>query len=35
MDLPEIGLGTMGIEESETIARAIELGNHQLNTAQI
>ena len=35
MDLPEIGLGTMGIEESETIARAIELGYRHLDTAQI
>jgi 2,5-diketo-D-gluconate reductase B len=35
MDLPQIGLGTMGIEESETIAHAIELGYRHLDTAQI
>jgi 2,5-diketo-D-gluconate reductase B len=35
MDLPEIGLGTMGIEEPDTIARAIELGYRHLDTAQI
>ncbi|KYH27472.1 2,5-diketo-D-gluconate reductase B [Halalkalicoccus paucihalophilus] len=33
--LPKIGLGTMGIEDPDTIARAIELGYHHLDTAQI
>lgn len=35
MDLPQIGLGTMGIEEPETITNAIELGYRHLDTAQI
>ena len=35
MELPSIGLGTMGIDDPETIARAIELGYRHLDTAQI
>ena len=35
MDLPPIGLGTMGIDDPDTIARAIELGYRHLDTAQI
>lgn len=35
LQLPEIGLGTMGIEDPDTIARAIELGYRHLDTAQI
>lgn len=35
MELPKIGLGTMGIEEPDTIARAIEMGYRHLDTAQI
>ncbi|WP_018256224.1 aldo/keto reductase [Halomicrobium katesii] len=35
MDLPAVGLGTMGIDETEPIARAIELGYRHLDTAQI
>jgi 2,5-diketo-D-gluconate reductase B len=35
MELPPIGLGTMAIEDPETIARAIDLGYRHLDTAQI
>lgn len=35
MDLPEIGLGTMGIDDPDVIALAIELGYRHLDTAQI
>lgn len=35
MELPPIGLGTMAIEDPDTIARAIELGYRHLDTAQI
>ena len=35
MDLPAVGLGTMGIDDTETIARAIEVGYRHLDTAQI
>ncbi|MFC6904740.1 aldo/keto reductase [Halalkalicoccus tibetensis] len=34
-ELPPIGLGTMGIEDPDTVARAIELGYRHLDTAQI
>ncbi|ADJ15957.1 aldo/keto reductase [Halalkalicoccus jeotgali] len=35
LELPPIGLGTMGIDEPETIASAIEMGYRHLDTAQI
>jgi 2,5-diketo-D-gluconate reductase B len=35
MELPPIGLGTMAIEDPDTIARAIDLGYRHLDTAQI
>ncbi|SFB70661.1 2,5-diketo-D-gluconate reductase B [Halobiforma haloterrestris] len=35
MQLPPIGLGTMGIEAPETIATALEVGYRHLDTAQI
>jgi len=35
MDLPPVGLGTMGIGEPETIETAIESGYRHLDTAQI
>ncbi|WP_225333472.1 aldo/keto reductase [Halomicrobium urmianum] len=35
MDLPQVGLGTMGIEEPETITTALEMGYRHLDTAQI
>lgn len=35
MDLPPIGLGTMGIDDPAVVARAIELGYRHLDTAQI
>lgn len=35
LTLPKIGLGTMGIDEPDTIARAIEIGYRHLDTAQI
>ncbi|WP_336345715.1 aldo/keto reductase [Halalkalicoccus ordinarius] len=35
MELPPIGLGTMGIDDPETITRAIDLGYRHLDTAQI
>lgn len=34
-ELPPIGLGTMGIDDPDTIARAIEMGYRHLDTAQI
>ncbi|WP_293026984.1 aldo/keto reductase [Natronococcus sp.] len=35
MQLPPIGLGTMGIEDPDTIATALECGYRHLDTAQI
>ncbi len=35
MKLPPIGLGTMGIDDSAVVERAIELGYRHLDTAQI
>lgn len=35
MDLPPVGLGTMAIENHETITTAIDLGYRHLDTAQI
>ncbi|TYL40230.1 aldehyde oxidoreductase [Natronococcus pandeyae] len=35
MQLPSIGLGTMGIDDPDTIATALELGYDHLDTAQI
>lgn len=35
MELPKLGLGTMGIEEPEAIKTAIDLGYRHLDTAQI
>ncbi|MCL7418691.1 MAG: aldo/keto reductase [Halalkalicoccus sp.] len=35
MDLPTVGLGTMGIEDPDVIASAIEMGYRHLDTAQI
>lgn len=35
MDLPPVGLGTMGIDDPEAIETAIELGYRHLDTAQI
>ena len=35
MDLPPIGLGTMGIDEPEPVTRALALGYRHLDTAQI
>ncbi|WP_312907108.1 aldo/keto reductase [Natronosalvus caseinilyticus] len=35
MDLPPIGLGTMGIEDPDVIATALEVGYRHLDTAQI
>ncbi|AGB36618.1 aldo/keto reductase [Natronococcus occultus] len=35
MQLPPIGLGTMGIEDAETIATALECGYRHLDTAQV
>ncbi|WP_226012282.1 aldo/keto reductase [Halomicrobium salinisoli] len=35
MDLPPVGLGTMGIEEPEPVATALETGYRHLDTAQI
>ncbi|WP_122089668.1 aldo/keto reductase [Halalkalicoccus subterraneus] len=35
LQLPEIDLGTMGIEDPDAIARAIEIGYRHLDTAQI
>jgi len=35
MDLPAVGLGTMGIDDPATIERAIGLGYRHLDTAQI
>lgn len=35
MDLPPIGLGTMGIDEPEPITTALEVGYRHLDTAQI
>lgn len=35
MNLPPVGLGTMGIDDPDVIARAIELGYRHLDTAQI
>lgn len=35
MDLPRIGLGTMGIDDSAVIKRAVDIGYRHLDTAQI
>jgi len=35
MELPAIGLGTMGIDDPATIERAIDLGYRHLDTAQV
>lgn len=35
MELPAVGLGTMGIDDAATIERAIEIGYRHLDTAQI
>jgi len=35
MALPAVGLGTMGIDDAETIERAIDLGYRHLDTAQV
>lgn len=35
MDLPPVGLGTMGIDDPETVATAIDIGYRHLDTAQI
>jgi len=35
MDLPRLGLGTMGIDDPDAIATAIDLGYRHLDTAQI
>lgn len=35
MNLPPVGLGTMGIEEPTTIAEALDVGYRHLDTAQI
>lgn len=34
-ELPDVGLGTMGIEDPDTIAAAVEMGYRHLDTAQI
>ncbi len=35
MDLPAVGLGTMGIEDPAVVERTIELGYRHLDTARI
>jgi 2,5-diketo-D-gluconate reductase B len=35
MDTPPVGLGTMGIQDADAIARAIDLGYRHLDTAQV
>lgn len=35
LDLPDVGLGTMGIDDPDVIATAIELGYRHLDTARI
>jgi 2,5-diketo-D-gluconate reductase B len=35
MDTPPVGLGTMGIDDSDAIANAIDLGYRHLDTAQV
>ncbi|SNR30859.1 aldo/keto reductase [Halorubrum vacuolatum] len=35
MDLPPVGLGTMGIDDPETVSLALELGYRHLDTARI
>ncbi|GGN84731.1 MULTISPECIES: aldo/keto reductase [Haloarcula] len=35
MDLPPVGLGTMGIDDADTVAAAIDVGYRHLDTAQV